>query len=384
MRVMMTGPFDRYSGYGNDAVDMAIGLSKQGVDLVPWPTKLLPGLPREFVQLLTKNPANEYDVVFAFAPPFDIHADDLVRLAPKVVGYSMWETSRLTIEDMQRHGFGDHAAHILSEFPPAPGETEEADYEGRYFSWSKHPKLDHRGLDLMIVTCPMNVEAFAAVDPHVPIKVQPCGVDVDFWRQVDRPVDRRMRFGMIGMLAGRKDPFLLLQAWQQLKLERPDFDAVLSLKTSCPGLHPKLVEVYPDVELHDRSWTSEQVRDWYSTVDVLVSVSRGEGNNKPAMEFMSTGGTVIASDWSGHQNWLYPDTGYALPGTLRPVHPSRDDVLDFRVDVEALKATLLHTWENRAEVRVKGEASARLVRSSLSWDAVCAKLVTMLERVVYG
>lgn len=384
MRVLMSSQFDRFSGYGNDAVDIAVGLARQGVDVVPWPTKVLPGIEPEFAQLLTKNPASTYDVALCFAPPFDVHPDDLVRLAPRAVGYSMWETSKITTEDMRRHGFGDLAAHVIPEFEPEPGLTWEDDYEGRWWSWSKHANLDHRGLDLMIVTCPMNVDAFHAADPHVAIDVLPCGVDVAKFAEVRRPVDRRMRFGMIGMLAGRKDPFALLQVWQELKAEHPEFDAVLSLKTSCPGLHPKLVEVYPDVELYDRAWTPQQVLDWYSTVDVLVSVSRGEGNNKPAMEFMSTGGPVIATNWSGHQNWLYPDSGYPLRGVLRPVHPERDDVLDFRVDQQHLKDTLLHCWANRDEVAIKGQRAARLIRGSLSWEVVCAKLAGMLQQVVYG
>jgi len=384
MRVMLSTQFDRFSGYGNDAVDIAIGLSKLGVDVVPWPTKIIPGLPRELTRLLEKDPTGAYDVVLSFAPPFDVHPDELVRFAPKAVGWSMWETSAITTDDLMHHGFGDRAANVVYDDEADPGITHESDYVDRWWSWSKHRNRDHRGLDLMLVTCPMNIDAFHAADPALPIEVLPCGVDVDRFAEIDRPTDRPMRFGMIGMLAGRKDPMTMIEAWRQLKEEHPEFDAVLSMKTSCPGLHPKLVEVYRDVEIHDRAWTPDQVLDWYHGIDVLVSVSRGEGNNKPAMEFMATGGPVIATNWSGHQNWLFPDSGYPVGGVLRPVHMHRDDVLDFRVDVDELKATILHTWKERQEVRLKGQRAARLVRQSLSWDAVCAKLVGVLERVVYG
>lgn len=384
MRVMMKSQFDTFSGYGNDAVDIAVGLAREGVDLVPWPTDLMPGLPRQFTRLLECNPGGRYDLAMAFAPPFDVHPDDLVRLAPKTVGYSMWETSRITTEDMLRHGFGDHAEHIIPDREPMAGETWEREYVDRWWSWSKFPKLDHRGLDLMIVTCPMNVDAFRAADPDVPLAVQPCGVDVGRFPELHRPLDRRMRFGMIGMLQGRKDPMVLVQAWNELKQEYPEFDAILELKTSAPGLHPAMMDVYRDLVIHDRAWTPEQVVEWYGTIDVLISVSRGEGNNKPAMEFMSTGGPVIATDWSGHQNWLYPDSGYPVGGVLRPVHPDRDDVLDFRIDVAELKATILHTWKERAEVQAKGRRAAALIRGSLSWEIVCAKLARQLEQVVYG
>lgn len=383
MRVFLSTQFDRFSGYGNDAVDIAIGLSKLGVDVVPWPTKILPGLPRDLTRLLEKDPTGRYDVVLSFAPPFDIHPDELVHLGAPAVGWSMWETSALTTGDMLGHGFGDYTEN---EEPPenlGRGAVCESEYEGRWWSWSRHTSVDHRGLDRMLVTCPMNVDAFRAVDADIPIEVLPCGVDVDHFEFVDRPVDRRMRFGMIGMLAGRKDPMLLIEAWRQLKEERPDFDAVLELKTSCPGIHPKIVEIIPDMVLHDRAWSPARVKEWYGEIDVLVSVSRGEGNNKPAMEFMSTGGPVIASDWSGHQNWLYPDSGWPLPGELRPVDINRPDVFEFHVDVNELKKALIDAWENRAETAEKGRRSARLVRGSLSWEIICEKLARVLEEVAH-
>lgn len=383
MRVFLSTQFDRFSGYGNDAVDIAIGLSRLGVDVVPWPTKVIPGLPRELTRLLEKDPTGGYDVVLSFAPPFDIHPDQLVHLGAPVVGWSMWETSRLTDDDMMGHGFGDYT---IREEPPEHlglGAVCELEYVDRWWSWSKHRSVDHRGLDLMLVTCPMNVDAFHAVDPDVEIEVLPCGVDVNAFEEVDRPVDRPLTFGMIGMLAGRKDPMTLIQAWNELKAERPDFDARLELKTSCPGLHPAMMDIYPDLTIHDRAWSPQRVKDWYADVDVLISVSRGEGNNKPAMEFMSTGGPVIASDWSGHQNWLYPDSGWPLGGTLRPVFAHRDDVLDFRVDVDELKKAMLDAWENRAETAEKGRRAARLIRGSLSWEIVCGKLAGVLEKVAY-
>lgn len=381
MRVFLSTQFDRFSGYGNDAVDIAIGLSRLGVDVVPWPTKIIPGLPRELTRLLEKDPTGRYDVVLSFAPPFDIHPDDLVHLGAPAVGWSMWETSKLTTGDMLGHGFGDYTT---AEEPPADlgrGAVREDEYIDRWWSWSRHRSVDHAGLDRMLVTCPMNVDAFHAVDAELRVDVLPCGVDVDAYEFVDRPVDRRMRFGMIGMLAGRKDPMLLVEAWRQLKDERPDFDAVLELKTSCPGLHPAMVEVIPDLVIHDRAWPAAKVRAWYAEIDVLVSVSRGEGNNKPAMEFMSTGGPVIATDWSGHQNWLYPDSGWPLPGVLRPVNAVAPDVLDFRVDVDALKAALIDAWSDRATTAEKGRRAARQIRGSLSWGIVCEKLAHVLAEV---
>jgi len=372
MRVLMRAGFDRYTGYGNDAIDLARFLERQGVDVIPFPLGILPGLPREFTRLLEKEPGGKRpDVVLQFSPPFDLKPKEFAHLAPKAVGYSMWEKSKLTPDDMLGHGW------VRQLDPEEPELLQHLAGE-----WWSHGE---RTLDLMLVTCQMNVDCFRALDPDVPLDVLPCGVDTDEWPELDRTFpgeDRPMTFGMCGMLAGRKDPWLMLDAWRELKEDVVGFDARLELKTNCPGLHPKIEEVYPDVKIHDRTWPKHRLREWYSTVDVMVSTSRGEGNNKPSMEFMSTGGTCIATDWSGHQNWLHADVAYPLRGVLRPAFTHRDDVLDFRGDKEHLKELILHCWRNPAEVRQKGQRAGRFIRQSLSWEVVCARLDRILTRLV--
>jgi len=361
--MMLRAGYDRISGFGRDSVDLALCLERAGVDVYPWPMGgMIPGLPRTFTDLLTKDPTQaKPDVAMTFAPPFDIHPDEFADLAPVAVGYSMWEKSKLTPDDMLGHGW--------------PGES----FRGR---WWLEPG---RELDAMIVTCDMNVPAFQALEPGLHCPVVPCGIEPDHWPIIERKpgVDGPMRFAMNGMLNGRKDPFLMLQAWRELKEEYPDFDAVLELHTLCPGLHPKIMEWIPDVIIHERAWSEAKLLDWYHSCDVLVSVSRGEGNNKPAMEMLATGATVIASDWSGHDNWLRPGHAYALPGTLLPAAtppgtPQRHDVLDFRVDKDVLKATILHCWSHPDEVAAKGLAGAAWIREHLSWDVVAGRMIDVL------
>lgn len=363
MRVMVKSSFDVYTGYGNDAIDMCIWLARLGVDVVPWPDHMLPGLPRQFTDLLTKDPQGTYDVALQFAPPFDVHPKVFAGLGRVAVGWSMWEKTPIIPLDMKGHGWPN--------------------WKGRRHWWSKGPRAkdgrDKDWLDLMVVTCPDNVEAFATLDPGLPYAVVPNGIDPDRFPVIDRPRDRQFTFASIGMLAGRKDPFATLQAWQMAKEMDPRFDARLVLKTGCPGLHPAIAEVYPDVEIITTMWSPDRVLQFYADVDCLVSTSRGEGNNKPAMEFMSTGGPVMATDWSGHRNWLHPDTGYPLPGKMVS---NSDGVSDFRVNVQATAETFLDVWRHRADARRKGDLAARTIRASLSWEVVLERLLRECARVM--
>jgi glycosyltransferase involved in cell wall biosynthesis len=361
MRLLLRAGFDRYSGYGNDAVDLAVALEKRGVDVTPWPTGVLPGLPKAFTDLLTKTPVpGSYDVMMHFAPPFDCKPEEDAGLAAKTVGYSMWERDRLLPGDMNGWKHKGSRKHWWSKSPH---------YRGKKPNW----------YDAMIVTCPMNVPAFEALDPHLPYHVVPCGISPDDFPVMERPYDRPLTFGMIGVLGGRKDPFALLLAWKDLKEQGLLPDARLKVHDMSTSIHPRSVEVFPDMVLTQKAVSRQALLDWYGSVDVLVSTSRGEGNNKPAMEFMATGGPVIATDWSGHQNWLHPHAAWPIPGTLVPVAeycPARD----FRADQDALKQALLEAYADRDLVRKKGRVAATWIRDTLSWEQVAVQM----EKVLAG
>lgn len=354
MKLVLQAAYDGFSGYGLDAVDLAIALDGLGVDVTPWPTSLLPGLPRRFLRLLEKDPRGRKDVQVKFAPPQKIKPWDYHKDVAKV-GYSMWERSPLAVEDFAGSG------------------------------WEKDgvpQNISYGGLDTMIVTCRMNLDAFAPFCTGTKLQVVPAGIDPDAWPEKPRDTDNRMRFLMVGMLTGRKDPFALLDAWRELKQERSDFNAQLTLHTLAPGLHPSLQNVYPDVTISQRPLDHDGVLRLYHDHHVYVTTSRGEGNNKPAMEFMATGGTVIATDWSAHQNWLYPDANYAVRGELRQAEHAPDGVQEFYVDRQALKNQLWHCYRNRHEVMNKGEAAAKWMRQGFTWQMIAERFMQSITRVM--
>ena len=364
MRVMVRAAYDSYTGYGNDAVDMVVWMTKMGLDVVPWPTRIMPGLPRGFTDLLTKSGVGAFDVAIGFAPPCDVIPEAFAGAARAAVGWSMWERTPLLRSDMVGHGWDDEDTRTRW-WSRGPDSTS-----GRNRDW----------LDLMVVTCHDSVPAFKALDDGLPYAVVPNGIDPERWPVMDRAgADRPFTFASIGMLAGRKEPFKTLEAWRLAKALNPQFDARLVLKTATPGLHPAIEGAYPDVTVISEIWSTEQVRDWYGTVDCLVSTSRGEGNNKPAMEFMATGGPVMATNWLGHRNWLHPDTGYPLPGKLVV---DRAGWADFHVDVQATAETFLEVWADQRTARRKGEIAARQIRATLSWEHVLARLFREIGSVL--
>jgi glycosyltransferase involved in cell wall biosynthesis len=333
-------------------VDIAVNLARLGVQVTPWPTSVMPGLPREFTRLLEADPTGRKDVLLCFADPANLRPWELDGMARRMFGYTMWERLPLRRQDLP--------------------------WGRRARSWSAH------GMAGLAVTCPMNVEAFRAVDPAVPMLVVPGGIEPSDWprKPVDEALvngDRPVRFLACGVLSGRKDPFRLLGAWRDLQDAAPDLNAELVLHTYSAGLHPKVAEAYgPKIVFSQKPLSRAQLLTLYRECDVLVSVSRGEGNNKPAMEFMATGGTVAASDWSGHQNWLNGHTT-ALRGTLVAAQDAPGAV-EFAVDHDTLVKTLFELGSDPVGVAERGQACAGWVRANMSWRRTLRPLVEWMAQ----
>lgn len=348
MRLVLRAGFDRYSGYGNDAVDLAIHLERCGVDVVPWPLSLLAGLPGEFTRLLEKDPGVRPDAMLQFSPPQDFrNVHEWAPAVSKAFGYSMWE--RLPLLPMDLDGWPDDA----------------------------FPQPFSRWLRGMAVTCPMNVEAFRAVDRDLAMTVVPCGIEPDDWPVADRRrADRPFRFLLIGQLGSlRKDPFCVLEAWQWLQQNVPNFDAELVVHCYGPGLHRGVAEAYgPGIRFSRRPLSRSELVELYHSADVLVTPSRGEGNNKPAMEFMATGGTVLASQWSGHLNWMHPDATLPLLGELRPCQ-DQPAAREYVVESSECASAMLAAWSDQRTVRRLGARAADWIRERCAWQVLVPQLV---------
>ncbi len=84
---------------------------------------------------------------------------------------------------------------------------------------------------------------------------------------------------------------------------------------------PPIYLVYGDL-------TDEEMNNLYNhpKIKTMISITKGEGFGRPLLEFTMTGKPVIASNWSGHKDFLPTDKSIMLGGELKEVHPSATDV----------------------------------------------------------
>ena len=83
-------------------------------------------------------------------------------------------------------------------------------------------------------------------------------------------------------------------------------------------------DTLPNVYLLHGELTDEEMNNLYNhkKVKAMVSLTKGEGFGRPLLEFSLTKKPIIASEWSGHMDFLEPKYNVLIEGELSKVHPS--------------------------------------------------------------
>ena len=143
--------------------------------------------------------------------------------------------------------------------------------------------------------------------------------------------------GIIG--EDRKNVGLLIQSFFHTYKNKP-LKPALILKTSSAtncimdredilskidGIRKNLGEGdYPNVYLLHGDLEDRDMNHLYNhpKVKAMVSFTKGEGFGRPLLEFTLSKKLVIASDWSGHKDFLDPKFTYLIPGHIKQIHES--------------------------------------------------------------
>jgi hypothetical protein len=353
LKVLLKSPMSVYTGYGNDGIGIARALMKNGADVYLQPTHVDAPLPEDIAMLLTKRLVAPFDLLLHHVDPGQMGLKDEERRGSKVtVGWSMWEYTNFN------------------------------NLKGRSKMRSAMANYDLvLGYDEVTAGC---FKPYAGRKTNV--GVLQGGYLPENWPKVEKDwFSKRFGFAMCGVLADRKDPFVTIMAFKELKDEYPEeFEpAELHLKTTAPGLHSAMEQWVPKLRVHYDSWPEDVLKEFYAVQHVLCAPSRGEGKNMPALEFQSMGGAVIATNWGGHTGWLSDQYAYPLDYKLMPLDDN-PKVENARADKDHMKALMLHTLRNRAEVKAKAELAAQIIPQTMSWDTKINHLFRRISELVPG
>lgn len=355
LKVLMVGAYGRYSGYGSDLIDMTQALVDKGIDVYLQPYNVQPPIPLDVAELLTKHLQAPFDLVISHVDPGTIKSsDEQRRAADVIVGWSMWEMSTLGCLN---------------------GKS----------SFKKRLK----NFDALFGYSDVSVDAFAGYAPKkLPMGTLQGGYDPKRWKYMERDWHSpRFSFIMNGQLGPRKNPSVAIQAFAELKDEYPEeFEpAEFHLHNSLPSLPPLLEDSIPKLRIHYRTFDDDEMHEFYRHGHVLLAPSRGEGKNLPALEMLSTGGSVIYTDWAGHQQWGNGQYAYPLNYKLVSMGiPKYWDCEWAEADKDHLKELMLHCFRNREEVKQKGLLGSKVIPQQCSWDRVMDDFFRRLPDLVPG
>ncbi len=183
-----------------------------------------------------------------------------------------------------------------------------------------------------------------------PIKVLFEGVHTDTfnneYNDIDLDINEDFAFLFVGhWLKGnlgqdRKDVGMLIKSFAEAFKNEEDKPALV-LKTSSATFSIKQredlakkikelvnnIETPPAIYLLFGELTDKEMNNLYNhpKIKAMVSLTKGEGFGRPLLEFTMTGKPVIASNWSGHKDFLPMDKAIMIGGKLTDVDESAID-----------------------------------------------------------
>ena len=121
-------------------------------------------------------------------------------------------------------------------------------------------------------------------------------------------------------------------------------------------------------------------------VKCMVSLTHGEGYGRPLQEATMVGLPVIASNWSGHVDFLDTDNTMLLPGSLKKIPKSvvwKDILIPesswFVVDESQVYKALVYSFENEYEIKNKAKTVMMKNRDKFTLKKMSEVLIKILE-----
>ena len=109
-------------------------------------------------------------------------------------------------------------------------------------------------------------------------------------------------------------------------------------------------------------------------VKSFLSFTKGEGFGRPLLEAAITGKPVIATNWSGHIDFLHPDYNVLIGGELKPVHESAanqfllKDSNWFNINTAVASRAIKDVFNHYKKYNEKSRKQTQYIKNNFSFD----------------
>jgi glycosyltransferase involved in cell wall biosynthesis len=147
----------------------------------------------------------------------------------------------------------------------------------------------------------------------------------------------------------------------------------------------------PSIYLLHGELSDDEVNELYNhpKVKAHVSFTKGEGYGRPILEATLSQKPVIASNYSGHLDFLNPDMSILLPGEITQIHPSaavKDMLIPesgwFTVNYNKASETLEDVYKNYKKYIDGAKKQAYRSRTEFSLEKMSEKLISIMDEKI--
>jgi glycosyltransferase involved in cell wall biosynthesis len=231
------------------------------------------------------------------------------------------------------------------------------------------------------------------VDDLDSIKEDFCFLYVGHWLQGEFGEDRKNTALLIKIFLetfkGKKNAPALVLKTSHGAASIMDREEVLRkidlIRNSVEGKNlPSIYLVYGDMD-------DEDINHLYNhpKVKAFVSLTKGEGYGRPFAEFALSKKPIVATNWSGHIDFLSPEFSILLPGEVKPCHPSAyakgliiEGASWFAPDHGAATKALSDIFENYSKYEVLGKRQGHKIKTEFNYDNMVLLLADYLKKHV--
>ena len=142
----------------------------------------------------------------------------------------------------------------------------------------------------------------------------------------------------------------------------------------------------PKVYLLHGNFTDPEINELYNhpKVKAMISLTKGEGFGRPLLEFSAIDKPIIATNWSGHIDFLRGKDTMLVGGKLDKIHPSAvvqnmiiPEAEWFRPELKDIGYGLNTVWEDYKSCTKKAKSQGSYSRKNFSYQ----KMVSKIEKI---
>jgi len=216
---------------------------------------------------------------------------------------------------------------------------------------------------------------------------------VGHWLQGDLNEDRKNVSGLIRIFLetfknkGNNVPALILktQSVSPSVLDREEIlNKIRAIQNLVGGKQPSIYLLHGD-------FSDEEINELYNhpKIKTFVSFTKGEGFGRPLLESSVIQKPILATNWSGHTDFLSQGYVTLLPGELTKVHPSAvvqnmilPEAVWFTVSEKIAGHALEDIFKNYKKYLEGAKRQAYRSRTTFSLEEMGKKLLSILEEKI--